>query len=108
MDDKAPKEYELPRDFDLDDAILEDEDEDESTIRGGSLETWDSDYSEQRKLRPYIAGAIVVIWGLTVIASIVGAFMAINSAVVISSTVITVPLMTVLNFYFRATKKKIL
>ena len=100
MEEELSTRLELPKDFDIDDAPLEDEDA--SQLQGGSIEIWTPDYSEKRKVRPYIAGIIVIVWGIGVIASAVRAFIAGDVLIIVPPAIITVPLMAVLKFYFRS------
>src|SRR5579864_4940451 len=94
------------RHFDIDAAPLEDEYEE--AIRAGSVETWIPDYSdsERRTLRPYITGTIVVVWGMSMIASAIRGFMTGDAFIVVPSAIITLPLMTILKFYFRSDHKE--
>ena len=102
MEGKQPTRWELPKHFDIDDIPLEGEDED--VTRAGSIEIWTPDYSdsERRKLRPYITATIVVIWGMSMIASAVRGLMTGDAFIVVPPVIITLPLMTILKFYFRS------
>jgi hypothetical protein len=90
----------LQQNFNIDEVPPSDGDEDESIVNGGSIEIWTPDYAEEKKLRPFIATIIVIVWGIGIIASAVRAFMTGDVLIVVPPAVITVPLMTVLRFYF--------
>lgn len=106
MEGKQPTRWVLPKHFDIDDTPLEDEYE--GATRAGSIEIWTPDYSdsERRKLRPYITATIVVVWGMSMIASAVRGFMTGDAFIVVPPAIITLPLMTILKFYFRSDHKE--
>lgn len=100
MEEELPTRWELPQNFNIEDAHLQEEDANQ--LHGGSIEVWMPDYSEKRKLRPYITGTVVTLWGMIIIASAVRAFVTGDVLILVPPAIITVPLMTVLNFYFRS------
>lgn len=76
--------------------------EQEHVIYGGIVEEWKAlEFSERKKARPYLVSIVVVVWAISVIASAFRLVVAGNVLLAIPPALVSVPLNTVLKFYFK-------
>ena len=88
---------ELPENFDVEEA-LDHYDEDNNIVNGGYVEEWE--LSEKNVARPYITGVILSVWTISVIASALRLLLTGDFLLTVPPALISVPLCTILKFYY--------
>ena len=92
----------LPGNFDVDE-VSNDSDGVNHVIYAGTIEMWKmQEFSERAKVRPYITGIVMSIWGISLIASALRLLITGDFLPIIPLAAISPPLYIILRFYFRS------
>jgi hypothetical protein len=91
-----------PENFDVEE-VSNASDEANDVVFAGIVETWELlELSEKAKLRPYIAGTVISIWAISLIASALRLLSTGSFLLLVPAAIILVPLYIVLKFYFKS------
>ena len=101
-DHKQEVDLPAPKDFDIEE-VPNTSNEAKEVPYFGIVEIWKwQEFSEKAKVRPYIAGAVISIWIIDLIASAIRMLIIGNFLLIIPFVIISVPLYMILRFYFRS------
>jgi hypothetical protein len=102
MDKGSSQDFGLPEDFDIEEITNTSDEEEETVVIAGVVETWERLQVEKAKTRPYITGTVIVVWIICTIAGLIRWGTAGDISLLISSPVLLIfPLRQVLSFYFK-------
>jgi hypothetical protein len=103
MDEDFSQEFNLPKDFNIEEIEVPEEEKSHDIVFAGTVELWKQlELSEKAKVRPYIASIVISLWAIGTSLCLIRFLMTGDFIFISPSTLLTVPIATILKFYFRS------